>query len=76
MLLRQVAEKHGVAPKMIATVDDLEAIAASDSADVAALQGWRRELFGGKALLLKRGRLALTVEKSKVITLEWRDTEG
>ena len=76
VLLRQVAEKHGVAPKMIATVDDLEAIAASDAADVAALQGWRRDLFGGKALLLKRGRLALTVEKSKVITLEWRDTEG
>ena len=76
VLLRQVAEKHGVAPKMIANVEDLEAIAASDNADVAALQGWRRDLFGAKALLLKRGRLALTVEKSKVITLEWRDTEG
>mgnify|MGYP000932416487 CR=1 FL=1 len=76
VLLRQVAEKHGVAPKMIANVEDLEAIAASDTAEVAALQGWRRELFGAKALLLKRGRLALTVEKSKVITLEWRDVEG
>ena len=32
--------------------------------------------FGAKALLLKRGRLALTVDKSKVITLEWRDVEG
>jgi ribonuclease D len=74
VLLRQVAEKHGVAAKMVATVDDLEAIAASDEADVAALTGWRRNLFGEKALLLKRGRLALTVEKSKVITLEWRDT--
>ena len=74
VLLRQVAEKHGVAAKMIATVDDLEAIAASDTAEVGALSGWRRELFGDKALLLKRGRLALTVEKSKVVTLEWRDT--
>ncbi len=74
VLLRQVAEKHGVAAKMIATVEDLEAIAASDAAEVAALTGWRRALFGDKALLLKRGRLALTVEKSKVITLEWRDT--
>ena len=74
VLLRQVAEKHGVAAKMIATVDDLEAIAASDNAEVAALAGWRRNLFGEKALLLKRGRLALTVEKSKVVTLEWRDT--
>ena len=73
VLLRQVAERHGVASKMIATVEDLEAIAASDTADVTALSGWRRELFGEKALQLKKGRLALTVEGGKVATLEWRD---
>ncbi|HZY13495.1 MAG TPA: ribonuclease D [Beijerinckiaceae bacterium] len=73
VLLRQVAERHGVAAKMIATVDDLEAIAVNDKADVAALTGWRRELFGQKALELKRGRLALTVENGKVATLEWRE---
>jgi ribonuclease D len=73
VLLRQVAERHGVAAKMIATVDDLEAIAVNDKADVAALSGWRRELFGQKALELKRGRLALTVENGKVATLEWRE---
>jgi ribonuclease D len=73
VLLRQVAERHGVAAKMIATVDDLEAIAASDKAQVAALTGWRRELFGQKALELKKGRLALTVENGKVATLEWRE---
>ncbi|MBV9065162.1 MAG: ribonuclease D [Methylobacteriaceae bacterium] len=76
VLLRQVAERHGVAAKMIATVEDLEAIAASDKADVAALTGWRRELFGQKALELKRGRLALTVENGKVATLEWREAAG
>ena len=74
VLLRQVCERHGVAPKMIATVDDLEAIAQNDRAEVAALTGWRREIFGLKALELKKGRLALTVEKGKVVTLEWRDT--
>ncbi|MBV8849373.1 MAG: ribonuclease D, partial [Methylobacteriaceae bacterium] len=58
--------------KMIATVDDLEAIAINDDADVAALSGWRRELFGQKALELKRGHLALTVENGRVATLEWR----
>lgn len=73
VLLRQVAERHGVAVKMIATVEDLEAIAADDNAGVAALSGWRRELFGERALLLKRGRLALSVERGKVIALEWRD---
>jgi ribonuclease D len=73
VLLRQVSESHGVAAKMIATVDDLEAIAADDNAKVAALTGWRRELFGLKALELKQGRLALTVEDGRVVTLEWQD---
>ena len=73
VLLRLVSEKHGVAPKMIATVDDLEAIAADDRAKVPALSGWRQDLFGAKALELKRGRLALTVENNKVVTLEWQD---
>ena len=73
MLLRQVADGHGVAAKMIATVDDLEAIALDDKADVAALQGWRRDLFGTRALELKQGRLALTVEQGKVVLLEWQD---
>jgi ribonuclease D len=71
VLLRQVGEAHGVAPKMIATVEDLEAIAADDRADVAALSGWRRDIFGEKAIELKHGRLALTVENGKVVTLEW-----
>ena len=46
VLLRQVSEESGVAGKLIATVDDLEAIAADDKADVPALTGWRRKLFG------------------------------
>ena len=61
---------------MIATVDDLEAIAGNDRAEVPALQGWRRKLFGARALELKQGRLALTVEGGKVVALEWRDAEG
>lgn len=73
VLLRHVAEQAGVAAKMIATVDDLEAIANSDSADVAALQGWRRDLFGAKAVELKHGRLALTIENKKITTLEWQE---
>ena len=46
VLLRQVTEETGVAAKMIATVEDLEAIAADDRADVPALRGWRRAIFG------------------------------
>ena len=73
VLLRQISDESGVAGKMIATVDDLEAIAGNDKADVPALQGWRRKLFGARALELKQGRLALTVEKGKVVALEWRE---
>ena len=51
-------------------------IAYSDKAEVPALSGWRRKLFGERALELKHGRLALTVENGEVVTLEWRDTEG
>jgi ribonuclease D len=76
VLLRQVAETTGVATKMIATVEDLEAIASDDDADVAALQGWRRTIFGEKALQLKHGRLALAVEKGKVVTFDWEEIEA
>jgi ribonuclease D len=76
VLLRQVAEQTGVAAKMIATVEDLEAIAGDDRADVPALRGWRRTIFGEKALELKRGRLALAVENGKVVTFDWQEAEA
>jgi ribonuclease D len=70
VLLRMTAERHGVAAKVIATVDDLDRIAANDAADVPALKGWRRDLFGEKALALKQGRLALAVDDGKVVTVD------
>jgi ribonuclease D len=70
VLLRMTAERHAVAAKVIATVDDLERIAADDNADVPALKGWRRELFGEKALALKSGRVALAIEKGRVSAIE------
>ena len=70
VLLRMTSEKHGVAAKVIATVDDLDRIAADDEADVPAMHGWRMEMFGKKALDLKHGRLALAIEKGRVVTAE------
>jgi ribonuclease D len=70
VLLRMVSERHHVAAKVIATVDELDRIAADDNADVPALHGWRRELFGEKALALKHGKLALAIEKGRVATVE------
>ncbi|CAA7627208.1 Ribonuclease D [Magnetospirillum sp. UT-4] len=59
VLLKMKCDEHGVASKLVANVADIEAIAADDDADVPALHGWRRELFGEDALKLKHGRLGL-----------------
>ena len=75
VLLRMTSERHGVAAKVIATVDDLERIAMDDEADVPALKGWRREMFGDHAIALKQGRLALAVDKSRVIAVERHEVE-
>ncbi|MXQ13267.1 ribonuclease D [Microvirga makkahensis] len=66
VLLKAVAEQEGVAPKIVATVEELEAIAESDTADVPSLHGWRRALFGEKALALKNGQLGLVLERGRV----------
>ena len=70
VLLKLTSERHGVAAKIIATVDDLEKIACDDTADVAALKGWRRELFGQYALMVKRGEMALRLEGKRVAMIE------
>ena len=70
VLLKMASEEHGVAPRLIATVDELEAIAADDAADVPALAGWRRELFGELALRLKHGEIALRLDGKRVAIVE------
>ncbi|WP_024277850.1 ribonuclease D [Xanthobacter sp. 126] len=70
VLLRMTAEQNAVAAKVIATTEDLERIAVSDEADVPALKGWRRELFGVHALALKAGQLALAVDKGRVVAVQ------
>ena len=66
VLLKARAEDAGVASKLIATVADLEKLAADDNADTPALHGWRREAFGEDALKLKRGELALVLDGARV----------
>jgi ribonuclease D len=76
VLLRMASEQHGVAAKVIATVEDLERIAIDDRADVPALHGWRREMFGEQAIALKRGRLALAVDRGRVVAVERSQGHG
>jgi len=75
VLLKATAGRHGVASKLIATSDDLEQIARSSDADVGALRGWRRKLFGEDALSLKRGELALVIREGEVTVLTAEDPE-
>jgi ribonuclease D len=67
VLLKAIAEGEGVAPKIIATVEELEAIADDDAADVPSLHGWRRQLFGEKAIALKNGQLGLAMNGRRVV---------
>ncbi|WP_454656337.1 ribonuclease D [Bosea beijingensis] len=67
VLLKAVADAERVAPKIIASTDDLEAIASDDLAQVPALQGWRRSVFGEKALALKDGSLSLRIQRGRVV---------
>ncbi len=66
VLLKSAAARHGVAPRLIADTSDLEKIAAQDAPDVAAMHGWRLQLFGEDALALKRGELALSLKNGEV----------
>ena len=71
VLLKLTADKHGVAAKVIANSDDLDKIAAEgEKATVAALTGWRRELFGDVALKLINGEVALRFAGKKVEAVE------
>lgn len=66
VLLKQRCEDFEVAQKLVASADDLEAIAVDDRAEVPALHGWRREVFGAEALALKHGELALTAGRNRI----------
>src|SRR4029077_19972627 len=70
VLLKQRCEEHQVAQKLVATAEDLEAVAADDDATVPALSGWRYEIFGKDALALKHGRLAMTVFRNRISLVE------
>jgi ribonuclease D len=76
VLLKHRCEEHQVAQKLLASAEDLEAIAADDEAPVRALSGWRREIFGGDAVALKHGRLALTVCRNRITLVELPEGSG
>ena len=74
-LLKLCCEEAKVAPKLIASADELERIAASNNADVPSLKGWRKEVSGERALALKSGRLGLTAQGKKIRLIDITDSD-
>ena len=69
LALKVVCEKEGIAPKLVASSSDIDAVAESDTADVHLMHGWRRELFGDLALAIKRGEAVIGFEGGRVRVL-------
>jgi ribonuclease D len=70
LLLKLRAEEADVAPRLIANAADLDKLAALKEPAIHAMQGWRYEVFGAAALDLKAGKLALKIDKGKLVTIE------
>lgn len=66
VLLAAKCELHHVAPKLVANSEDIDRLAAEDEPDIAALSGWRRDVFGADALALKAGGVALGVDGKRI----------
>jgi ribonuclease D len=75
ILLKMKCAEAEVAPKLVAGVADLERIAMGQKENVAAMAGWRKELFGTDAQKLRRGELALRVNGDRVEILEVENKE-
>jgi ribonuclease D len=69
VLLAAQSEAHHVAPRLLASSDEIEKLAAGED-DVPALHGWRRVVFGEAALALKGGKVALGVDGKKVKVIQ------
>lgn len=72
-LLRLRAEAAKVAPRLIANAEDIERLASGEDDGVAALTGWRREVFGKDAIALRKGQLAIALENNEAVVVELDD---
>ncbi|WP_419730414.1 ribonuclease D [Lichenicola sp.] len=66
VLLAAKCEQHDVAPRLLASSEDIDRLATESEPEIPALSGWRRELFGADALSLKEGRISLGVDGRRI----------
>ena len=62
-------ENEGIAPKLLASASEIDAIAVDDNASVPLLQGWRREVFGSLALDIKHGKAFIGMENGRAVII-------
>jgi ribonuclease D len=66
VLLATKCEQHNVAPKLLASSDDIDRLATEDAPDLPALHGWRHTVYGADAMALKEGKIALGVDGRRI----------
>jgi ribonuclease D len=66
LALKVVCQKEGIAPRLVASTSDIDALAESDDADIHLMKGWRKELFGNVALAIKRGEAVIGFDRGEV----------
>jgi len=74
VLLKLKCDEGDVAQKLLASASDIELIAAfGEDADVRAMHGWRRELFGEDALKLRRGDIGFVIKNKRLSLMKPAD---
>jgi ribonuclease D len=67
LAMKVACENEGIAPKLLASAAEIDAIAVDDNAKVPLLEGWRREVFGNVALDIKHGKAGIGMENGKAV---------
>ena len=70
LALKVACENEGVAPKLLASASEIDAVAVDDNADVPLLHGWRREVFGNMALDIKHGKACIGMENGRAVLIK------
>ena len=71
VLLKHRCQNEGVAPRLVASADDIEQLAAGQRNDLALLDGWRYDVYGRDAMKLLEGRLGLAADGDQLRFVEF-----
>lgn len=66
LLLKIRAKEAGVAPRLVARAEEMEALAGGTREGLPILDGWRYRMFGEDAVALVEGRLGFSVKGGKL----------